>query len=121
MGVGTPEDLLDGIKGGVDMFDCVLPTRIARHGTAVTRKGNVAIKAAAWARDFGPVEEGCTCYCCQNFSRAYVRHLLSAGEILGVRLLTIHNIHRLLDTMREMRESISDGTFADRFLQTPII
>lgn len=121
MGLGVIHQMAQCVARGVDMFDCVLPTRIARHGTAVTRKGNVAIKAAAWARDFGPVEEGCTCYCCRNFSRAYVRHLLSAGEILGVRLLTIHNIHRLLDTMREMRESISDGTFADRFLQTPII
>ena len=116
MGVGSPDCLIEGVKRGIDMFDCVLPLRIARHGTAVTKKGNVAIKAAAWARDFGPVEEGCTCYCCQNFSRAYIRHLLSAGEILGVRLLTIHNIHRLLETMREMRESISDGTFAEKFL-----
>jgi queuine tRNA-ribosyltransferase len=121
MGLGVIHQMAQCVARGVDMFDCVLPTRIARHGTAVTKKGNVAIKAAAWARDFGPVEEGCTCYCCQNFSRAYIRHLLSAGEILGVRLLTIHNIHRLLDTMREMRESISDGTFADRFLNAQII
>ena len=116
MGLGVIRQMAQCVARGVDMFDCVLPTRIARHGTAVTKKGNVAIKAAAWAKDFGPVEEGCECYCCRNFSRAYIRHLLSAGEILGVRLLTIHNIHRLLDTMREMRESISDGTFADRFL-----
>ena len=121
MGLGVIRQMAQCVARGVDMFDCVLPTRIARHGTAVTKKGNVAIKAAAWAKDFGPVEEGCDCYCCRNFSRAYIRHLLSAGEILGVRLLTIHNIHRLLDTMREMRESISDGTFADRFLQTPTI
>jgi queuine tRNA-ribosyltransferase len=100
------------VARGVDMFDCVLPTRIARHGTALTRHGNVAIKAAKWERDLGPVEEGCGCYCCRNFTRSYVRHLLHAGEILGVRLLTIHNVHRLLEFMRELRASIADGTFA---------
>ena len=116
MGLGVPHQMAQCVARGIDMFDCVLPTRIARHGTAVTRAGNVAIKAAQWARDFGPVEEGCDCYCCRNFSRAYVRHLLNAGEILGVRLLTIHNVHRLLETMREIRASISDGSFSDRFL-----
>ena len=100
------------VARGVDMFDCVLPTRIARHGTALTRHGNVAIKAAKWERDLGPVEEGCGCYCCRNFTRSYVRHLLHAGEILGVRLLTIHNVHRLLEFMRELRASIAGGTFA---------
>ena len=98
---------------GIDTFDCVIPPRGARHGTALTRRGNVAIKAAKWARDPGPVEEGCTCYCCRNFSRAYVRHLLHAGEILGVRLLTIHNVHRLCEFMREMRAAIAGGTFDD--------
>ena len=102
------------------MFDCVLPTRIARHGTAVTRNGNLSVKAASRSMEFDPVEDGCDCYCCRNFSRAYIRHLLNADEILGVRLLTIHNIHCLLSVMRDMRESISDGTFADRFLNKDI-
>jgi queuine tRNA-ribosyltransferase len=87
MGLGVMTQMAECVARGVDMFDCVLPTRIARHGTAVTRQGNVAIKAARWAFDPGPVEEGCTCYCCQNFSRSYIRHLLHAGEILGVRLV----------------------------------
>ena len=82
----------------------------------MTRNGNLSVKAASRSMEFGPVEDGCDCYCCRNFSRAYIRHLLSADEILGVRLLTIHNIHCLLSVMRDMRESISDGTFADRFL-----
>ena len=112
MGLGVMTQMAECVARGVDMFDCVLPTRIARHGTALTRHGNVAIKAAKWERDLGPVEEGCDCYCCRNFTRSYVRHLLHAGEILGVRLLTIHNVHRLLEFMRELRVSIADGTFA---------
>lgn len=120
MGLGVIHQIAECVARGVDMFDCVLPTRIARHGTAVTRNGNLSVKAASRAREFGPVEDGCDCYCCRNFSRAYVRHLLSADEILGVRLLTIHNIHCLLNVMRDMRESISNGTFADRFLNKDI-
>lgn len=116
MGLGVIHQIVQCVARGVDMFDCVLPTRIARHGTAVTRNGNVSVKAASQARNFGPVEEGCDCYCCRNFSRAYIRHLLNADEILGVRLLTIHNIHCLLSVMRDIRNSISDGTFAERFI-----
>ncbi|MDY5596236.1 MAG: tRNA guanosine(34) transglycosylase Tgt [Kiritimatiellia bacterium] len=116
MGLGVIHQIAQCVARGVDMFDRVLPTRIARHGTAVTRNGNLSVKAASRSMEFGPVEDGCDCYCCRNFSRAYIRHLLSADEILGVRLLTIHNIHCLLSVMRDMRESISDGTFADRFL-----
>ena len=112
MGLGVLSQMTECVARGIDMFDCVIPTRVARHGTAITRRGNVAIKAAKWARDPGPVEEGCDCYCCQNFSRAYVRHLLHAGEILGIRLLTIHNVHRLCAFMREMREAIAAGTFS---------
>ena len=112
MGLGVMHQMAECVARGIDMFDCVIPTRIARHGTAITRRGNVAIKAAKWARDPGPVEEGCSCYCCRNFSRAYVRHLLHAGEILGVRLLSIHNVHRLCSFMREMRAAIAGGTFA---------
>ena len=113
MGLGVMTQMLECVARGVDMFDCVIPTRIARHGTALTRRGNIAIKAAKWAHDPAPVEEGCSCYCCQHFSRRYVRHLLHAGEILGVRLLTIHNIHRLTEFMREMRQAILNGSFAD--------
>ena len=113
MGVGTPTNLLEAISRGVDMFDCVIPTRVARHGTALTRWGNVAIKAAKWEKDDGPVEDGCTCYCCRNFTRSYVRHLVHAGEILGVRLLTIHNVHRLCAFAKEMRDAIDAGTFED--------
>lgn len=117
MGLGVIHQIAECVARGVDMFDCVLPTRIARHGTAVTRNGNISVKAASRAMDFGPVEDGCDCYCCRNFSRAYIRHLLSADEILGVRLLTIHNVHCLLSVMRDMRAAISDGTFADKFLR----
>ena len=111
MGLGVMTQMAECVARGVDMFDCVIPTRVARHGTALTRHGNVAIKAAMWAKDLSPVEEGCTCYCCRNFTRSYVRHLLHAGEILGVRLLTIHNVHRLCAFAREMRAAILDGTF----------
>ncbi len=113
MGLGVMTQMAECVARGVDMFDCVLPTRIARHGTAVTRRGNVAIKAAKWEKDLGPVEEDCNCYCCRNFTRSYVRHLLHAGEILGVRLLTIHNVHRLCSFMREMREVIAAGRFSE--------
>ena len=113
MGLGVMHQIVECVARGIDMFDCVLPTRIARHGTAITRRGNVAIKAAKWAKDLGPVEEGCSCYCCRNFSRSYVRHLLAAGEILGVRLLTIHNVHRLLRFMEEMRAAIREDRFAE--------
>ena len=113
MGLGVMGQMVECVARGVDMFDCVIPTRVARHGTALTRHGNVAIKAAKWEKDLGPVEEGCDCYCCKNFTRSYVRHLLHAGEILGVRLLTIHNVHRLTEFMREMRASILAGAFDD--------
>ena len=113
MGLGVMTQMAECVARGVDMFDCVIPTRVARHGTALTRHGNVAIKAAKWETDLSPVEEGCTCYCCQHFSRSYVRHLIHAGEILGFRLLTIHNVHRLCEFSREMRQSILDGTFLD--------
>ncbi len=113
MGLGVMHQMAECVARGVDMFDCVIPTRIARHGTAITRKGNVAIKAAKWAFDQGPVEEGCDCYCCRNFSRSYVRHLLACNEILGLRLLTIHNVRALNRFMADMRASIEDGTFKD--------
>jgi queuine tRNA-ribosyltransferase len=113
MGLGVMHQMAECVARGIDMFDCVIPTRIARHGTAITRHGNVAIKAAKWAFDQGPVEEGCECYCCRNFSRSYVRHLLACDEILGLRLLTIHNVWALNRFMKEMRAAIEDGTFYD--------
>ena len=113
MGLGVMHQMAECVARGIDMFDCVIPTRIARHGTAITRHGNVAIKAAKWAFDQGPVEEGCECYCCRNFSRSYVRHLLACDEILGLRLLTIHNVWALNRFMKEMRAAIEDGTFFD--------
>ena len=113
MGLGVMTQMAECVARGVDMFDCVIPTRIARHGTAITRHGNVAIKAAKWAFDQGPVEEGCECYCCRNFTRSYVRHLLACNEILGLRLLTIHNVFALNRFMEEMRAAIADGSFFD--------
>jgi len=113
MGLGVMHQMAECVARGVDMFDCVIPTRIARHGTAITRRGNVAIKAAKWAFDQGPVEEGCECYCCRNFTRSYVRHLLNAGEILGLRLLTIHNVFALNRFMEEMRAAIAGGVFSE--------
>ena len=113
MGLGVMHQMAECVARGVDMFDCVIPTRVARHGTAITRHGNVAIKAAKWTFDQGPVEEGCDCYCCRNFTRSYVRHLLACDEILGLRLLTIHNVRALNRFMAEMRAAIADGTFYD--------
>ena len=113
MGLGVMHQMAECVARGIDMFDCVIPTRIARHGTAITRRGNVAIKAAKWISDQGPVEEGCGCYCCRNFTRSYVRHLIACDEILGLRLLTIHNVYALNRFMEEMRAAIDDGTFFD--------
>ncbi len=113
MGVGSPEDLVHAVARGVDIFDCVLPTRIARNGAAMTRAGRINMRNLQYADDPRPVEEGCTCYTCTTFSRAYVRHLVKASEILGHQLLSIHNVHLLLTLMREMRAAICDGTFLD--------
>lgn len=112
MGVGSPDCLVEGVARGVDMFDCVLPTRIARNGTVFTRRGKLVVRNAEYARDFAPMEEGCGCYACRNFSRAYIRHLIKANEILGLRLTTIHNLHFLLRLMQEIRQNITAGTFA---------
>lgn len=112
MGVGAPEDLVEGVKRGVDMFDCVLPTRIARHGTAYTQTGKITVRNATFAEDFRPLDEECGCYVCQNYSRAYIRHLIKAGEMLAARLLSYHNIYFLAKLMEEMRNAISLGKFA---------
>jgi queuine tRNA-ribosyltransferase len=111
MGVGSPDALLEGVARGVDMFDCVLPTRIARNGTVFTREGRIIVRDAAYAEDFRPLDPGCDCFTCQSFTRAYIRHLLKAGEVLGIRLTSIHNLRHLVRMMEEIRESIIDGSF----------
>ena len=113
MGVGTPDCLVEGIARGIDMFDCVYPTRVARNGTALTAKGRVVIRNAQYARDFEPIEEGCTCYACQNFSKAYIRHLFKAEEVLGLELLSIHNIHFLLRLVERAREAILEDRYPE--------
>ena len=109
MGVGSPDALIEGVIRGIDMFDCVLPTRIARNGTAMTRFGKLVIRNAEYAADFSPIDSSCNCYTCQYYSRAYIRHLLKANEILGLRLMTIHNLHFLLNLMAEIRLAISEN------------
>jgi queuine tRNA-ribosyltransferase len=111
MGVGTPEDLVAGVASGVDMFDCVMPTRNARNGWLFTRFGDIKIKNARYKDEDRPLDETCECYTCRNFSRAYLYHLHRAGEILGARLNTIHNLHYYLQLMREMRAAIDDDRF----------
>ncbi|HNX28590.1 MAG TPA: tRNA guanosine(34) transglycosylase Tgt [Syntrophomonadaceae bacterium] len=112
MGVGTPEDLLEGVRRGIDMFDCVLPTRLARHGTAYTRTGKITVRNAAFADDFTPIDKDCSCYVCRNYSRAYIRHLLKAGEILALRLLSYHNVYFLVKLMENIRRSITEDDFS---------
>src|SRR5438128_3695678 len=114
MGLGTPPQLLELIARGMDMFDCVLPTRLARNGTAFTAAGTINLKNAEFALDKGPIEENCACYACTEFSRGYIRHLIKAEEILGLRLITLHNLHFYLDLMRLARDRIENGEF-DRF------
>jgi queuine tRNA-ribosyltransferase len=111
MGVGTPEDLVAGVANGIDMFDCVMPTRNARNGWLFTRFGDVKIKNARYKDDTQPLDTSCGCYTCRNFSRAYLHHLHRAGEILGARLNTIHNLHYYLQLMRDMRAAIEAGEF----------
>jgi queuine tRNA-ribosyltransferase len=112
MGVGLLDQMLNSIARGVDMFDCVLPTRIARNGAAVTRRGRYAVKNACWKEDARPVEEGCSCYTCRKYTRAYLRHLLHCDELLGYRLLTLHNLHCMQTVMAETRDAIRAGTFS---------
>lgn len=111
MGVGTPDCLVEGVARGIDMFDCVFPTRVARNGMAMTRKGRVVLKNATYAHDWSPIEEGCNCYACRNYSRAYIRHLYKAEEILAYRLVSYHNLYFLLQFMRDMRQSILEDRF----------
>ncbi|MFY9120826.1 MAG: tRNA guanosine(34) transglycosylase Tgt [Syntrophomonadaceae bacterium] len=118
MGVGEPEDLIEGVKRGVDMFDCVLPTRLARHGTAYTYRGKLTVRNAAYREDFTPIDSHCDCYVCRNYSRAYLRHLIKAEEILAHRLLSYHNVYFLVQLMVKIRNAIREGnleTFSEDF------
>ncbi|MFC5402053.1 tRNA guanosine(34) transglycosylase Tgt [Cohnella soli] len=120
MGVGSPDALLDGSIRGIDMFDCVLPTRIARNGTLMTSQGRLVVKNAKYTNDFGPMDPECSCYACRNYSRAYVRHLIKADEMFGLRLTTIHNLHFLVQLMAQVRDAIRNdrlGTFRDEFFE----
>lgn len=119
MGVGTPEDLVNGVKRGVDIFDCVLPTRLARHHSAMTLQGRLNLTNAVFARDDNPISSDCSCYTCKHFSRAYIRHLINAKEMLAASLLSIHNISTLLELAQTMRTAIIEknfDTFAQNFL-----
>ncbi len=111
MGVGTPEDLIEGVMRGIDMFDCVLPTRIARHGAVFTSEGRITVRNAVYKKDFTPLDHQCDCYVCQNYTRGYIRHLIKRNEILGARLTTYHNLYFLLDLMEKVRKSISKDEF----------
>lgn len=113
MGVGSPDCLFEGVERGIDMFDCVLPTRIARHGMAMTSRGRVNIKNAQYERDFTPLDPECDCYTCRNYSKAYLRHLFKCDEILSSMLMTNHNLHFLVNTMTNIRQSIDEDRFTD--------
>jgi queuine tRNA-ribosyltransferase len=112
MGVGSPDCLWEGVERGVDMFDCVLPTRIARNGTVFTQEGKVVVRNAAYARDFGPLDPQCDCYVCRNYTRAYIRHLIKANEVLGIRLTTYHNLYFMMRLLERIRAAISQDRFA---------
>ena len=116
MGVGTPDYIIEGVRRGIDMFDCVLPTRIARNGTAMTSQGKVVVRNAIYKEDFSPLDPECDCYTCRNFSKAYLRHLVNCNEILAATLLSIHNIKFLLDLTKNLRNAISEGNF-DAFVE----
>jgi queuine tRNA-ribosyltransferase len=113
MGVGSPDYLIEGALRGIDMFDCVLPTRIGRNGTVLTSKGKVIIRDAAYSRDYSTLDLECDCYCCRNFSRAYIRHLIKTGEVLGIRLTTWHNLRFLLKLMEDVRKAIMEDRLGD--------
>lgn len=120
MGVGSPDALVEGAIRGIDMFDCVLPTRIARNGTIMTSQGRLVVRNAQYARDFRPLDEQCTCYTCTHYTRAYIRHLIKANETLGIRLTTYHNLHFLLQLMKQVRQAISEDrllSFKEQFFE----
>ena len=113
MGVGSPDALIEGVIRGIDMFDCVLPTRIARNGTTMTSNGRVVVKKEQYARDFTPLDESCDCYTCKNYTKAYLRHLIKTDEILGLRLTSIHNLYFLLKLMENVRQAIREDRLLD--------
>jgi queuine tRNA-ribosyltransferase len=113
MGVGMPEDILNAVEAGIDMFDCVIPTRYGRNGTAFTSLGKLTIRNAPYIEDFGPLDPECDCYACTNFSRSYLRHLFNTGEILGLRLVSLHNIHFYLEMMNKARQAIAGDKFSE--------
>jgi queuine tRNA-ribosyltransferase len=113
MGVGLPEDILEGVESGIDMFDCVTPTRYGRNGSAFTSEGKLIIRNSPYSEDFRPLDAECSCYTCRNFSRAYLRHLFNTDEILGLRLVSLHNIHFYLGLMKGIRKAIRDDKFAE--------
>lgn len=113
MGVGTPDYLFEGVERGLDMFDCVEPTRIARHGLATTSRGRINIKNAKFERDFSPLDPDCNCYTCQHYSRAYIRHMFKSGEMMSAMLLSNHNLHFLINMMGEIRQSIEEDRFTE--------
>ncbi len=113
MGVGLPEDIIEGVSLGVDMFDCVVPTRYGRNGTAFTSEGKLTVRNAPYIEDFKPLDPLCSCYACANFSRAYLRHLFNADELLGLRLVSLHNTHFFLELMRKTRAAIKDNKFSE--------
>jgi queuine tRNA-ribosyltransferase len=115
MGLGTPAQMIELVARGVDMFDCVLPTRVARNGTAYTRFGAIGVKGGQFKADFRPIEEGCDCFACKHFTRAYLRHLLNVNEILGLRMLSVHNTHMYLKTMADARKHLAAGTFGEYY------
>jgi queuine tRNA-ribosyltransferase len=120
MGVGSPDSLIDGSIRGIDMFDCVLPTRIARNGTLMTSNGRLVVKNAQFTRDFGPLDENCDCYTCRNYSRAYIRHLIKCDETFGIRLTSYHNLYFLLRLMEKVRQAILEdrlGDFREEFFE----
>ena len=113
MGVGSPDCLVEGVLRGMDMFDCVLPTRIARNGTAFTSAGKVVVRNGKYKEDFSPLDEKCDCYCCKNYTKAYLRHLVNVDEILGGRMLSLHNITYLIKLMERIREAIMNDAYLD--------
>ncbi len=113
MGVGTTDSLIDGVIRGVDMFDCVLPTRIARNGTVMTSHGRLVVKNAKYARDFTPLDDQCNCYTCRNYTRAYIRHLMKTDESFGMRLASYHNLYYLLNLMKRVRQAIMDDNLLE--------
>jgi queuine tRNA-ribosyltransferase len=112
MGVGSPEDLVEAVSRGIDIFDCVLPTRMARNHAAITRRGRLNLRNAVFANSDRPIDSNCTCYTCSNFTRAYLRHLIKTGEMLSATLLTIHNLHTLIDLSTELRQAVIEGRLA---------